>query len=32
MVTHRGIEKVHIEKAINAIDSVAKELQSRKQA
>ena len=29
MVTHRGIEKVHIEKAINAIDSVAKELQSR---
>jgi threonine aldolase len=26
MVTHRGIEKVHIEKAINAIDSVAKEL------
>ena len=32
MVTHRGIEKVHIEKAINAIDSVAKELQSKKQA
>jgi len=31
MVTHRGIGKVHIEKAINAIDSVAKELQSKKQ-
>ena len=31
-VTHRGIEKVHIEKAINAIDGVAKELQAKKQA
>ena len=32
MVTHRGIEKVHIEKAINVIDSVTKELQSKKTA
>jgi predicted Fe-Mo cluster-binding NifX family protein len=32
MVTHRGIEKVHIEKAINAIDSAVKELHSKKQA
>jgi len=32
MVTHRGIEKVHIEKTISAIESVAKELQSKKQA
>jgi len=32
MVTHRGIDKVHIEKAINAIDNVARELQSKKQA
>jgi acetylornithine/succinyldiaminopimelate/putrescine aminotransferase len=29
MVTHRGIEKVHIEKAINAIGSVAEELQRK---
>lgn len=29
MVTHRGIEKVHIEKAINAVDIVAKELNSK---
>jgi threonine aldolase len=32
MVTHRGIEKAHIEKAISAIDSVVKELHSDKQA
>jgi threonine aldolase len=32
MVTHRGIEKVHIEKAISAIDSIVKELHSKKQA
>jgi len=32
MVTHRGIEKVHIEKAIVAMESTAKELQSKKQA
>jgi len=32
IVTHRGIEKVHIEKAINVIDSVVKELQSKRQA
>ena len=32
MVTHRGIEKVHIEKAIIAIESIVKELQSKKQA
>ena len=25
MVTHRGIEKDHIEKAINAVDSIANE-------
>jgi len=31
MVTHRGIEKGHIEKAISAVDSVAKELHSNKQ-
>jgi len=32
MVTHRGIEKVHIEKAIIAMESIVKELQSKKQA
>ncbi|HMK94923.1 MAG TPA: GntG family PLP-dependent aldolase [Candidatus Limnocylindrales bacterium] len=32
MVTHRGIEKVHIEKAINAIDCTVKELSLMKQA
>jgi threonine aldolase len=32
MVTHRGIEKVHIEKAINVIDSVVKEPHSKKLA
>jgi len=32
MVTHRGIEKVHVEKAINVIDSVVKELHFKKQA
>jgi len=32
MVTHRGIEKVHVEKAINVIDSIVKELHSKKQA
>ena len=31
MVTHRGIERNHIEKAINAVDAVAKELRSHKQ-
>jgi len=31
MVTHRGIEKIHIEKAISAVDSVVKELHSDKQ-
>lgn len=29
MVTHRGIEKVHIEKAIDSVDSIAKELHSK---
>jgi threonine aldolase len=32
MVTHRGIEKVHVEKAINVIDSIVKELESKKRA
>jgi threonine aldolase len=32
IVTHRGIEKVHVEKAISAIDGVVKELHSTKQA
>ena len=31
MVTHHGIEKGHIEKAISAVDSVVKELHSNKQ-
>jgi threonine aldolase len=31
MVTHRGIEKVHVEKTITEIDRVAKELQSKTQ-
>jgi threonine aldolase len=29
MVTHRGIEKTHIEKAIDAVDSIAKQLSLR---
>jgi len=32
MVTHRGIEKIHIEKAINAIGSVAEEAHSKTKA
>jgi len=32
MVTHRGIEKEHIEKAINAVDNIAEELQFKKPA
>jgi threonine aldolase len=30
MVTHRGIEKDHIEKAINAVDNLAKQTRSKK--
>jgi threonine aldolase len=32
MVTHRGIEKIHVEKAIDAIGSVAEEVQSKTKA
>jgi len=32
MVTHRGIEKIHIEKTIDAIGSVAEKVRSKTKA